>query len=125
MALDAPNPGYMNARLEELQRENAELRERLRFAVAQSHSAVSGAIQEKETTERLAHQVAVEERATRAAVEVQGSSLSFAVVLQVINFFLLLTLMCGLFLWLPQRLAASLPGTAPVVAPSGSVVVPR
>jgi hypothetical protein len=126
MAMGAPNPSYPAGRVDELQRENEELREQLRRFSAQ-HTVVRGAMQEaateKEATARMAHQVAVEERATRAAVEVQSSNIGFAVILQILNFFLLLIMMFGLFVWLPREVENRIP-RPPVVAQPGTVTIP-
>ena len=127
MALEASNSGFMRGRLEELQRENDELRDQLRRYAIQAtvtRSAISDASTEKEATARIAHQVAVEERATRAAVEVQGSTLSFGVVMQVLNFFMLLVLLLGMLVWLPRELENRVHPTVVNTVP-GSVVVPR
>ena len=86
MAMDAARPAAYNAgRVEELQRENDALREQLRQYAAQqavARGAIVEATQEKEATARIAHQVAVEELATRTAVEVQGQNLGFSVMMQ-------------------------------------------
>jgi len=92
--------------MEDLERENAELREQLRrYAAAQTvaKGAVIQAAQEKEATARIAHQLVVEEQATRAAVEVQTGNTSFAAIMQIINVFLLVILLVGLFFWLPRE----------------------
>jgi hypothetical protein len=120
----------MPGRLEELQRENERLREQLRRAAAQATvatGAIQEAVQEKEATARIAHQVAVEERATRAAVEVQGSNLGLSLILQILNFMMLIVLLVGLFAWLPREIQArSTPSTIVNTVPApGTVVVPR
>jgi hypothetical protein len=130
MAMGASNPGYVPGRLEELQRENERLREQLRRTAAQATvatGAIQEAVQEKEATARIAHQVAVEERATRAAVEVQGSNLGLSLILQVLNFMMLIVLLVGLFAWLPREIQArSTPSTIVNTVPApGTVVVPR
>jgi len=107
--MGASTPGFSAGRVEELQRENEALREQLRRSNARdvvAHGAFQGAVQEKETTARLAHQVAVEERATRAAVEVQGNNLGLSLVLQIMNFMMLIVLLVGLFAWLPREIEA-------------------
>ena len=109
MAMGASNPGYIPGRLEELQRENERLREQLRRTTAQATvatGAIQEAVQEKEATARIAHQVAVEERATRAAVEVQGSNLGLSLILQILNFTMLIIMLVGLFAWLPREIQA-------------------
>ena len=128
MAMSASNSEYSAGRLDELQRENEELRERLRQLSTTdvvARGAISQATTERETTARLAHQVAVEERATRAAVEVQGSSISFAVVMQVINFFLLVVLMIGVFAWIPREMENRLRPATTVVSPVPGATVVR
>lgn len=130
MAMGASNPGFVPGRLEELQRENERLREQLRRTAAQATvatGAIQGAVQEKEATARIAHQVAVEERATRAAVEVQGSNLGLSLILQILNFMMLIVMLVGLFAWLPREIEArSTPSTVVNTAPvPGTVVVPR
>ena len=129
MAMGTPNTAFTAGQVAELQRENEELREQLRRVAAQQTvvaGAISGAAQEREVATRMAHQVAVEERATRAAVEVQGNSIGFAVILQVLSFLLLVLLAIGLFAWLPRELDARFPraGTT-VVSPAGTTVIPR
>jgi len=127
MAMDASNPGYLAGRLDELQRENAELRERLRGAAVQQRvvgGAITEAVHEKEATARMAHQVTVEERATRAAVEVQGNSINLSVILQILNFFMLLVLLLGMFFWLPGAIADRMPRST-TVYPNAGIVVPR
>lgn len=130
MAMGASNSGYVPGRMEELQRENERLREQLRRTAAQvtvATGAIQGAVQEKEATARIAHQVAVEERATRAAVETQGSNLGLSLVLQVLNFMMLIIMVVGLFAWLPREIQArSNPSTIVTTSPApGTVVIPR
>ena len=130
MEASRPNLATTAARIDELQRENEQLRQQLRTYAAEQtvvRGALSEAAHEKDATARIAHQVAVEERATRTAVEVQGSSIGFSVIMQILSFFLLLILAVGLFVWLPgeveRRLARN---TTRVIAPTpNSIVVPR
>jgi hypothetical protein len=128
MAMDAARqPAQGTGRIEELARENQALREQLRqYAAAQSvaRGAIVEAVSEKEAAARIAHQVAVEERATRTAVEVQSHNLSFSVWMQLINFFLLLILAIGLFAWLPQQIADRMPHAVVAPAAPGTVVIP-
>ena len=124
----ARQPVQSASQLEELRRENQALREELRRYSAQqtvARGAIVEAAHEKEATARIAHQVAVEERATRTAVEVQANNLNFSLMMQVINFFLLVVLAIGLFAWLPQQIENRMPHTvvAPT-APGSAVVVP-
>jgi len=124
----ARQPVQSTGRLEELQRENLALREQLRQLAATqtvARGAIVEATHEKEATARIAHQVAVEERATRTAVEIQGQSLGFSLWMQVITFFLLLVLTIGLFAWLPQQIENRMPHTVVQPAPGGTVVIPR
>jgi hypothetical protein len=128
--MGASNPGFVPGRLEELQRENETLKEQLRRAAVQTtvaRGAISDAITEKETTARLAHQVSVEERATRAAVEVQGNNIGFSVILQIMNFLMLIVLLVGLFVWLPREIQTRVTPSAVVntVPGGGTIVVPR
>jgi hypothetical protein len=126
MATEAMGPAHAAGRMEELQRENAELRERLRRLATQStaaRSALQEAVGEREASARLAHQITVEERATRAALEVHGSNTGFSVVLQVLNLFVLLVLAIGLFVWLPREVERRIPAP-PVQAPGGAVIIP-
>jgi hypothetical protein len=128
--MGASNPGFIPGRLEELQRENDLLREQLRRNSAQAtvaRGAISEAMTEKEVTARLAHQVTVEERATRAAVEVQGSNIGFSVILQIMNFLMLIVLLVGLFVWLPREIQTRVTPSAVVntVPGGGTIVVPR
>lgn len=128
MAMEASNPGFSAGRLEELQKENQLLREQLRRTAAQAtvaHGAFQEAVQEKETTARLAHQVAVEERATRAAVAVQGNNLGLSLILQILNFMMLIVLLVGLFAWLPRELEARSGPSTIVNTPAPGVVAPR
>ena len=130
MAMGAPNTAFTAGRMEELQRENEELREQLRRLAAQQtvvKGALNEAANEKEATARMAHQVAVEERATRAAVEVQGNSIGFALILQILSFFVLLLVAFGVFAWLPREIESRVPRAASTVvnpAPN-TIVVPR
>ncbi len=130
MEASRPNPALSAARAEELQRENERMREQLRAYAAQ-HTNIRNALQEvageREATERLAHQVSVEERATRTAVQVQGNSIWFAVILQIINFFILLILIFGMFLYLPREVERRMTPTSTVVTPgtpNSTIVVP-
>lgn len=129
MAMGASSPGFMPGRLEELQRENELLREQLRRTATQAtvaRGAIQEAVYEKEATARLAHQVAVEERATRAAVEIQGSNIGLSVILQIANFLMLIVILVGLFVWLPREIEArSAPSTIVNTAPAPGVVIPR
>ena len=130
MAMGTPNSAFTAGQVAELQRENEELREQLRRVAAQQtvvSGAISGAAQEREVATRMAHQVAVEERATRAAVEVQGNSIGFAVILQILSFFLLVLLAFGVFAWLPREMENRFPRpAATVVTPGGgTIVTPR
>ena len=123
MAMDMANAAGPSERLAALQQENAELREQLRRAAAErqvARGAIHDAVQEKEIAARLAHQVTVEERATRTAVEVQGSSVGLSITLQVINFLLLLTLLVGVFFWLPGELETHLRPATQIVTPAGT-----
>lgn len=130
MAMNPAQPVSAAVRMEALERENAELREQLRRATAQqvvTRGAILEASQERADTVRVAHQVAVEERATRAAIAVQGNTIGTAVVLQIVNFFLLLVLAVGLYFWLPREISARVPSQATVFQqgyPNGTVVVP-
>ena len=81
-------------------------------------NAVIEATGEREAAERLAHQVVVEERATRTAVEVHGNTIGFAAIMQILNFFLLLIVAFGLFVYVPREMDRRL---AP---PSNTVVTP-
>lgn len=128
MAMGASKPGFAAGRVEELQRENEALREQLRRASIHNtvtQGAFQDALTEKETTARLTHQVAVEERATRAAVEVQGNNLGLSLVLQIMNFMMLIILLVGLFAWLPREIEGrsgpstivNTPGQPGIVAP--------
>lgn len=124
MAMGSANPGYLAGRLEELEQENTALREQVRRLSVQqtvTRGAVVEAAQERAVTERLAHQVAVEERATRTAVEVQGNTIGFGVILQILNFLMLFVLIFGIFVWLPRDLASR--ATSRVVLPNGTVTV--
>ena len=129
MAMGTPNTAFTAGQIAELQRENEELREQLRRVAAQQTvvaGAISGAAQEREVATRMAHQVAVEERATRAAVEVQGNSLGMALILQILSFFLLVLLTFGLFAWLPRELENRMARPTTVVSPGGgTIVTPR
>ncbi len=129
MEASRPNPAYGTPRTEELQRENETLREQLRAYAAQQaaiRSAMQEAVGEREATERIAHQMTVEERATRSAVEVQGNTIGFAVIMQIINFFMLLVLIFGMFVYVPSEVARRVGTTSTVVTPAqpGTVVVP-
>ena len=127
MSMETADPAYVAGRMAELQKENDELREQLRRFAAHStvtRGALQEAMHEKETTAKLAHQVTAEERATRAAVEVQGNNIGLSVILQVLNFFMLLILVFGLFVWLPNEVERRVDRPNPVVAPDGTVVVP-
>lgn len=120
--MGASNPLFAAGQLEQLQRENEELKNQLRrFSAAQTvtRGALMEAAQEKEATARIAHQVVVEERATRAVVAVQGSTVSLAVILQFLSLLVLLVLTAGIFFWLPREIVAR---TAP--ATSMSIVSP-
>jgi hypothetical protein len=128
MAMEARQPAFNAGRLEEIQRENEELREQLRryqAAQAVARGAILEATHEKDATARIAHQVAVEERATRTAVEVQAQNLNYSLILQVIHLLLLVVVAIGLFGWLPRELESRVPQT--VVAPSAGapIVVPN
>ena len=126
MSSDAASPLYTAGRMEELQRENEELREQLRKLAAQqtvTRGAVMGAAHEKEATARLAHHVVVEEQATRAAVQVQSSGINLSVILQVLNFFMLLVLLVGLFVWLPREIENRVGRPAVVHSPPGGTIV--
>lgn len=121
------NPAGSAARVDELQRENERLREQLRGYAAQQatiRSALLEANGEREATERLAHQVAVEERATRTAVEVQGSSIGLGVILQILNFFMLLILIFGLFVYVPREMDRRMAPSTTVVTPGNGLVTP-
>jgi hypothetical protein len=121
------NPALAAARIDELQRENETLKEQVRALAVQQNvvrGALSEAHHEKEATARIAHQVTVEERATRTAVEVQNNSLSFAVVMQMLNFFVLVVLAAGLFVWLPREMERRVSPPTTIVTP-GSTVIPR
>jgi hypothetical protein len=130
MAMGASDPAFSAGRLEELQRENEELREQVRRLATHetvARGAISEAVHEKEATARMAHQVVVEERATRAAVEDQSSSLGWAVMLQILNFCLMLMILFGLFAWLPRELDHRVNASSTtVVAPTqpGTYVAP-
>jgi flagellar basal body-associated protein FliL len=128
--MGASNSGYVPGRMEELQRENDRLRDQLRRTAAQvtvASGAIQEAVQEKEATARIAHQVAVEERATRAAVETQGSNLGLSLVLQILNFVMLIIMVVGLFAWLPREIQArSNPSAIVTTTPApGTVIIPR
>jgi hypothetical protein len=130
MAMGASRPAIGSTdRLAELQRENEELREQLRQYAAQAtvaRGAIREAVHEKEATAKIAHQVAVEEQATRTAVEVQGSNIGMAVVMNILNFFLLLVLAVGLFAWLPREIENRVGArSSTVVTTPGSTVIPR
>jgi hypothetical protein len=128
MAMGASRPAVDSSRLEELQQENDTLREQMRQYAAQAtvgKGALSEAVHEKEAAAKIAHQVMVEEQATRTAVEVQGSNIGLAVVVNVLNFFLLLVLLVAVFAWLPREIESHIGPSQTVVAPSGGVVVPR
>jgi len=125
MEASRSNPALAAARIEELQRENETLKEQLRsYATQQTvvRGALSEAAHEKEATARMAHQVAVEERATRTAVEVQGSTIGFAAVMQIISFFILLILMLGMFVWLPREIERRVTPSTTVVTPGGTII---
>ena len=131
MSMDATAAQVTGARIDELQRENELLREQLRTLTVQQqavHGAVRNATVKEETAARLAHQVAVEERATRAAVEVQASNLGFATIMTIVNFFVLLIILIGMFVWVPKlvagQVAAELPRTTITAPPGAPVVVP-
>lgn len=130
MEASRQSPAYGSARLEELQRENDQLREQIRAYAAQ-HANIRNALQEaageREAAERLAHQVTVEERATRTAVVAQGSNIGFAVVMQIINFFILLILIFGMFVYVPREVERRVgPASTTVVTPApGTVTIPR
>ncbi len=130
MAMGAAGAPRGAERLQELEQENAELREQLRkYAAAQTvtRGAVMQAAQEREATERIAHQLVVEEQATRAAVEVQTGNTSFAGIMQIVNFFVLIILLFGLFFWLPREVQSQsrvVPNTSIVAPPGSSVTVP-
>lgn len=129
MEASRTSPAYGSPRTEELQRENEALKEQVRAYAAQQDAirrAMQEAIGEREAAERLAHQVAVEERATRTAVQVQGSNIGFAVILQIINFFMLLVLLFGLFIYVPQEVQRRVGQTSTVVTPApGTTIIPR
>ncbi|MFN3648142.1 MAG: hypothetical protein ACK47B_01075 [Armatimonadota bacterium] len=128
MSIEASGTAYAAGRIQELERENRALQEQLR-RLATQQTALRGAMQEveheREATTRIAQQVRVEEQATRAAVEVQNSSLNLSVVLQVLNFFMLIVLVCGLFFWLPKAVAASAAAARPSVTTSGGTALVR
>lgn len=122
------NPAAAAARADELQRENERLREQLRGMTVQQTAIRNAALEangEREATERLAHQVVVEERATRTAVEVHGNTIGFAAIMQILNFFLLLIVAFGLFVYVPREMDRRLaPPSNTVVTPGSSVVIP-
>jgi len=125
MAMEAAGAPNGAGRMEELERENAELREQLRrYAAAQTvaKGAVMQAEHEREATARIAHQLVVEEQATRAAVEVQTGNTSFAAIMQIINVFLLVILLIGLFFWLPREVYSQSREAAPT--PNVNVIQP-
>jgi hypothetical protein len=127
MSTDDVSPLYTAGRMEELQRENEQLKEQVRkLAVQQTvtRGAVMEAAHEREATARMAHQVAVEERTTRAAVAATAGNLNLSVILQVIHLFLLLILMIGLFVWLPREMENRIRPTVVTPQPGGPVVVP-
>lgn len=128
MSMGAVDPAFSAGRVEELQRENNLLKDQLRRYATQStvaQGALREAVAEKETAANLAHHVSVEERATRAAVEVQSSAMSMAAIVQFVNFLLLLVISLGLFMWLPGEISNRVNGPAPttITAPAGSTIV--
>lgn len=128
MSMGAVDPAFAAGRLDELQRENNQLKEQLRRLATQStvaQGALREAVAEKETAANLVHHVAVEERATRAAVEVQSSAMNMAAIVQFVNFLLLLVISLGLFAWLPGEIGKRVNGPSPsaVVAPAGTTIV--
>jgi hypothetical protein len=125
MEASRSNPALAAARIEELQRENQTLREQLQSYAAQQtvvRGALTEAAHEKEATARIAHQVAVEERATRTAVEVQNSTLGFAAIMQIVSFFILLIMIIGMFVWLPREIERRVAPSTTIVTPGGTVV---
>ena len=127
MAMKTVSPNHSAGRLEALQRENDQLREQLRRLALQQNvarDALHDAVQEKETAARLAHTFAAEERATRAAVEVTGNNLGLSLILQILNFFVLLVLAIGLFVWLPNEVERRIDRPAVVTGTGGAIVTP-
>lgn len=128
MSMGTVDPAFSAGQMEELKRENNLLKEQLRRLATQStvaQGALREAVAEKETAANLVHHVAVEERATRAAVEVQSSAMNMAAIVQFINMLLLLVIALGLFAWLPGEIGNRVNGPKPntVVAPSGTTIV--
>jgi len=125
MAMPASETLELQVDVETLRKENELLRQQVRQLSAQqtvARGAIQEAVQEKEATARIAHQVGVEERATRAAVEVQAGNSSVQLFVQVMNLLLTVLVLFGLFIWLPR----ALPQAAPTVitSPSGATIVP-
>ena len=122
-ASTSPGPDRITA----LEQENAALRDQLRRFTNQAkvtQGAIIEAASEKEAAARIAHQTVVEERATRAAVEVQGSNIGFTVVMQVLNFFLMVILLFGLFVWLPKTVEGQSRPAPTISVPGGTTVIP-
>lgn len=128
MALGASRPGYSAGGVDELQRENAELREQLRrLSTAQvvAQGAVQEAEHEKEATMRMAGAVTAEERATRTVVEGQSGSLGLSVVLQILSFFVLLIILFGMFAWMPGEISRRASPTTVIGSPVPGVTTVR
>jgi hypothetical protein len=126
MAMPAHDPFAADTDLEALRRENETLRQQVRQLSAGqtvARGALQAASSEKEATARIAHQAVVEERATRAAVEVTASTATTVMVLQVMNLLVSILLLVGLFLWLPKALAQPSAPTV-ITSPSGATVIP-
>jgi len=108
-----------------LRQENQRLQEQLRkFATNEkaARGALSTASAEREATEKLAHQVVVQERVTHEAIASQGGSLGLSVILQIVNSLLLIVMLVGVFAWLPKELSRiTTPASSTIMMPGGSV----
>lgn len=125
MGIPANDAFTPDANVEALQRENDALRAQVRQLAAQqtvARGAIQGAVQEKEATARIAHQVGVEERATRAAVEVQSGNTNMVLFIQMLNICLTVLLLFGIFFWLPRELPQ--PAPTVITSPSGGTIIP-
>lgn len=112
--------------IESLRAENDQLRAQVKQLAARQQTAqgaLSTASAEREATERLAHSVVTQERVTHEAISAQGGSLGLSVLLQILNFLMLLLVLLGIFFWLPGAVANRIPNTPQVVVP-GAVSTP-
>lgn len=112
---------YMAGRMDELERENTQLRrdlQALRAEASVARGAAQSAMAEEQAAREVTTRLAAEGRVTQQVLAEQNSNFGFVNIMLTLIFVSLLACVLGVFAWVPNKVVTELRPRTTVVAPA-------